>query len=217
MGYKEKPEQTDERIQTAVAIITGAPAEKRHAIITNLLQILLTFSPNYRQSVSIEEIQENMDALKKYLSEENVNILMESVGFIQNKDTIDLDTSHAEITRTIEYLYKHFEEDLVTFDMEAAIARLYASLRIHNVVYTHHVMPAFINMPVNMKKKMETINDGDLLAEGTVLFSFGRTVFRSIDGIEWQNDELFGKFQLNTFVKIYKKGITVEVKKDAGN
>ena len=220
MGHKEQPEeQPDERIQTAVDIITEAPAEKRDTIINNMLAILLIFAPEYRQSVSIEEVLKNIDILKIYLSEENVIILMESVGYIQNKDTIDLNSTHMEIAGRIDYLYKHFKEDLIIFNMEKAISELDASLRIHNVVYTHHVMPAFINMPVNLMEKMKSINDGDLLVEGTILLSFGRTVFRLAgkgEKIEWQNHELFEKYQHGTFVRIYKKGMTVEVK-EVGN
>lgn len=198
--------ELDERMQIATAIISSTSAENMGLLIESLVEIIRYFAYGEVKSVDRETIQYCLDSLYIHLNESDAKVLLESVGYVLKEKKLVLNSTPIEIARRLDFLRNFFKEDLLRVEREE-IEALEISIGIRQKV------EVLSGVPCNLHKKMKDLKDGDLLTEGTVLFCFGSVIFRSLDNTEWKNDNLFGEFPIGTYIRIYKKGVSVEVKK----
>lgn len=203
-------------IDVAKGLVLSVPEERREPLLIALSMFLQHFVAYNKEQLNFMDLDVPVDDLRKVLTEEQLVVFLESLGFKMEGEKIQLELPVMQISGMIDELLNEFKNDEAEDKKENQEVLMLAEETNSDML---EIMCRAMNMPKPLIEKMQELKDGELLTEGTVLFKFGSVVFREAGGgvkTEWRNKKIFDGYDIGTYLRIYKTGSGVEVVK-AGN
>jgi hypothetical protein len=213
MKHTEKPGFD---IDVAKGLVLSVPEEKREPLLIALSMFLKHFVAYNKEQLNFMDLDVPVDDLRKVLTEEQLVVFLESLGFKMEGEKIQLELPVMQISGMIDELLNEFKNDETEEEDKNQNVLMLAEETNSDVI---EIMCRAMNMPKSLIEKMQELEDGEMLSEGTVLFKFGSVVFRQAGGgikTEWRNKKLFNGYDIGTYLRIYKRGTGVQIVK-AGN